>query len=56
MIRQYSKGVNAKATIGEVQALANSGSYAAVLAARFAITLSLIAVLEGAVAIALALR
>lgn len=56
MSQQYSKSISAKATIGEANAVAKSASYPAIVAARFALTLSILACLLGAVAIALAVR
>jgi hypothetical protein len=53
---QYGKSATAKATVGEAQQLAVWHAGPALVAARFAITLSLIACVASAVAIALAVR
>ena len=52
----YTRARTARPTIGEVEQLAARETFPAFVAARFAILLALIAMLEGAVAIALALR
>lgn len=53
-MNHYSKTAQAKATIGESQALAHGAAYPAIVGARFAMILSIIAVVLSAVALAVA--
>lgn len=51
----YAKASNAKATIGESQALARGAAYPAIIGTRFALILSVLSVFLSAAALAVAL-
>ena len=52
--KPYSKSVKAKASIGEANALARSAAHPATVAARFSLTVSILAFLLAAGALAVA--
>lgn len=54
-VKQYRKSAEAKATIGESQALAHGAAYPAIVGTRFALILSVLALVVASVALAVAL-
>lgn len=54
IIQKYAKSATAKATVGESQALAHGAAYPAIVGARFAMIVSILAFLVAAVALAVA--
>lgn len=52
--RTYQKSATSKATVGEAQAVARGAAYPAIVGARFALILSVIAVVVSAIALAVA--
>lgn len=54
VVKQYRKNADAKATIGESQALAYGAAMPAIVGTRFALILSVLALLVASVALAVA--